>query len=163
MKNGLVIADAGPIFSLAAINKLSLLTSLFADVKIPEAVWNEITYEKESIFYDRIYKFFESKVQKIKGFNELTFIMDHGESESVILYNELNADFLLVDDKKARSIATNLKINCIGTIGILVIAKNKRLIDQLNPLFIKLISNKRYYSISLLNKVLQEVGEKTIK
>jgi hypothetical protein len=29
---------------------------------------------------------------KIKGFNELTFVMDYGESESVILYKELNAD-----------------------------------------------------------------------
>jgi predicted nucleic acid-binding protein len=35
MKNGLVIADAGPIFSLAIIDKLELLNQIFDEVKIP--------------------------------------------------------------------------------------------------------------------------------
>ena len=35
----------------------------------------------------------------ISGFNELSFLMDYGESESVILYKEMDADFLLIDDK----------------------------------------------------------------
>ncbi len=34
MKNGLVIADAGPIFSLALIDKLDILDKLFDEVKI---------------------------------------------------------------------------------------------------------------------------------
>jgi uncharacterized protein len=42
MKNGLVIADSGPLFSLALINRLDILTELFDEVKIPQAVWNEI-------------------------------------------------------------------------------------------------------------------------
>jgi predicted nucleic acid-binding protein len=32
MKNGLVIADSGPIFSLAVVDKLELLESLFDDI-----------------------------------------------------------------------------------------------------------------------------------
>ncbi len=36
---------------------------------------------------------------------KLSFLLDYGESESIILYNELQADFLLIDDKKARNIA----------------------------------------------------------
>jgi len=42
MKNGIVIADSGPIISLALIDKLELLDNLFDDIKIPEAVWIEI-------------------------------------------------------------------------------------------------------------------------
>jgi predicted nucleic acid-binding protein len=33
MKNGLVIADSGPIFSLAIIDKLELLDQLFLTIK----------------------------------------------------------------------------------------------------------------------------------
>lgn len=65
--------------------------------------------------------------------------MDYGESESVLLYQELNADYLLVDDKKARAIAEHLGIQCIGTIGMLSIAKERGIIRELRPLFISFI------------------------
>jgi len=107
IKNGLVIADAGPIFSLAIIDKLEILDLLFDEIKIAEAVWHEITLDKSSNHYQKIYDYFFDKKVKIKGFNELSFLMDYGESESVILYKELQADFLLIDDKKARQILFN--------------------------------------------------------
>lgn len=54
MKNGLVIADAGPIFSLAIIDKLEILDQLFDEIKIPNAVWKEITLIKTTEFYKTI-------------------------------------------------------------------------------------------------------------
>ncbi|MFW5755899.1 MAG: hypothetical protein ACOCWK_04810 [Tangfeifania sp.] len=62
MKNGLVIADSGPIFSLATINKLQLLDFLFDDVKIPQAVWKEITLNNSVPYYDIIIKYFENNI-----------------------------------------------------------------------------------------------------
>ena len=162
MKNGLVIADSGPIFSLALIDKLDLLNSLFDVIKIPQAVWDEISSHDSKPFHHRICHYFKDKVEQIKGFNDLTFVMDYGESESVILYKELQADYLLIDDKKARSLAENFGINCIGTIGLLSISKDKGLIDSLRPIFDELIRNKRYYSIDLLNAVLTQKGESKI-
>lgn len=162
MKNGLVIADSGSIFSLALIDKLELLNFLFDDIIIPQAVWNEISADDTKPFYSLTYDFFKGKVQQIKSFNDLTFTMDYGESESVILYRELHADFLLIDDKKARNIAENLGIKCIGTLGVLSIANDKGLIGSLKPLFKTLLVNKRYYSIDLLNAILTEKGENSI-
>ena len=162
MKNGLVIADSGPIFSLALIDKLELLNSLFDDIKIPQAVWDEISIDDTKPFNKRICIFFKDKISQIKGFNDLTFVMDYGESQSVILYKELQADFLLIDDKKARNIAENLGINCVGTLGLLSIAKDKGLIDNLKTIFEELIRNKRYYSIDLLNYILTQKGETKI-
>jgi len=159
MKNGLVIADSGPIFSLAIIDKLDILNKLFDEVKISNAVWIEISTDESKPFHERICSYFKGKVEKIKGFNELTFVMDFGESESVILYKELKANFLLIDDKKARSLAENFGINCVGTIGLLSIAKDKGLVDNLKPLFDLLLQNHRYYSITLLNEILVQKGE----
>jgi predicted nucleic acid-binding protein len=42
MKKGLVIADSGPIFSLALIDELKILHHLFNEIRIPNAVWEEI-------------------------------------------------------------------------------------------------------------------------
>lgn len=162
MKNGLVIADSGPIISLVLIEKLDILDLLFDDIKIPLAVWNELTADDSKPFHNKIKSYFKDKVLEITGFNELTFVMDYGESESVILYKELKADFLLIDDKKARNIAENLNIECIGTLGILSIAKDKGLISDLKSLFEKFLTNKRFYSIELLNSILTQKGENTI-
>lgn len=159
MKNGLVIADSGPIFSLALIDKLDILNTLFDDIKIPQAVWNEITYDKTKPDYQKLYHFFKDKICQIKGLNELSFLMDYGESESLILYKELQADFLLIDDKKARNIAETLDIKCIGTIGLLSIAKDQGFIGNLKPIFETFLQNKRYYSIDLLNAILISKGE----
>jgi hypothetical protein len=159
MKNGLVIADAGPIFSLALVKRLGLLNDLFDDIKIPKAVWEEITLQKDTTFHTDIVDFFKNKVVDIKGFNELTFMMDYGESEAVILYKEQEANFLLVDDKKARKIAENFGINCIGTIGLLLISKEKGLINELRPIFLAFLRNKRFYSINLMNRLLVESNE----
>jgi len=54
--------------------------------------------------------------------------MDYGESESVVLYKELNADYLLIDNKKARSIAENSGIECIVIIGVFSTAKEKGIV-----------------------------------
>lgn len=162
MKNGIVIADSGPIFSLAVIDKLGILNDLFNEVKIPRAVWDEISFDKTKPDYHKLAIFFSDKICEISGFNDLTFVMDHGESEALILYQELHADFLLIDDKKARRIAENLDIKCIGIIGLLSIAKEKGLIEKLKPLFETLLHSKRFYSVDLLNSVLILKGEEKI-
>ena len=159
MKNGLVIADSGPIISLASVDKLTLLTFLFDDVKVPTAVWNEVTADESKPFHQRIYDFFKDKVTPIKGANDLTFVMDYGEAESVVLYREAQANFLLIDDKKARTIAESLSINCIGTLGILLIAKDKKKVADLRPLFKQLLANRRFYSLKLLDEILKQAGE----
>ena len=162
MKKGLVIADSGPIFSLAVIDKLEILNNLFDSIRIPYAVWEEITLNKTTEQYQKIHSFFQDKTQQIAGFNELAFLMDYGESESVILYKEIQADFLLIDDKKARRIAENFGLNCIGTIGLLSVARDEKIISELRPLFEIFLQNKRFYSIILLNTILTKHKERRI-
>ena len=163
MKNGLLVADTGPLFSLAIIDQLSVLDEMFDEVKIPNAVWDELTVDNTSKAYPLIIKSFNHRITAITKTNELSFIMDFGESQAVTLYRELNADFLLIDDKKARKIAENFGIKCIGVIGLLAKAKRKGLIKELKPLFESLLKNKRYYSITLLNQILAEFNESSIR
>ena len=163
MNRGVVISDTSPIFSLALIDKLDILAQLFSEVYIAKAVWEELTRDTKTSYYHAIVDFFQGKVKEITGFNDLTFVMDYGESESVILYKELNADFLLIDDLKARKIAENFSVQCIGTIGLLSNAKEKGLVTELKPLFETFLNHKRYYSLNLLNAILKQHGEPVIR
>lgn len=88
--------------------------------------------------------------------------MDYGESESLILYNEIEANFILIDDKKARNIAENFGAKCIGTLGLLSIAKEKKLISELRPIFEEFIKNKRFYALNLINLILEKNDEEKI-
>ncbi len=155
----MVIADSGVIFSLALLDKLEILQELFDEVKIPMAIWNEITLNETVVYYDKIIAFFSNKTTSVTWANELQFVMDYGESEAITLYKELNANFLLIDDRKARLIAESMQVNCIGTVGLLAVAKRKGFITELKPLFETLIANKRHYSLQLLNSVLHSENE----
>jgi uncharacterized protein len=74
--------------------------------------------------------------------------------EAIALYRQLNADFLLIDDKKAREVAEENNINCIGTLAILIKAKHNKLLPLLQPVFQDLLRNNRFYQKELLNNIL---------
>jgi len=154
-----VIADTGAIISLVHVGQLDLIKKVFGDYYIAEAVWSELNKYENPDFDKTILNELKNRVMPIKSKNNLTMVMDFGESESVILYEELDADFLLIDDYKARNIAELLDIKCIGSIGLVVKAKQKGLITALGPIFSKWISTGRYFSKKLLNQVLTEAGE----
>ena len=158
----IVIADTGALLSLGHVGCIDLIEKVFGDFYIAWAVWQELNDYDHPEFDKNALKELETRVVKIKSKNYLLMVMDYGESESVILYEEMGADFLLVDDNKARTLAESLNINCIGSIGLLLKAKQKELITELKPIFEKWISTGRYFSKNLLNKILLEVGETSI-
>ena len=158
----IVIADTGALLSLGHVGYIDLIEKVFGDFYIAWAVWQELNDYDHPKFDKHALKELETRVVKIKSKNYLLMVMDYGESESVILYEEMGADFLLVDDNKARTLAESLNINCIGSIGLLLKAKQKELITELKPIFEKWISTGRYFSKNLLNKILLEVGETSI-
>ena len=159
----LVIADTGVLISLGLVGHIDLIERVFGDFYIANAVWEELQSYENPEFEKNILFHLEKRVIKIKSKNHLSVIMDYGESESVILYEELNADYLIIDDNKARIIAESFDINCIGSIGLLVKAKQKGLVNNLNSIFEKWLDNERHFSKKLLNKILLQIGEDPLK
>ena len=155
----IVIADTGAIISLIHLGKIDLIEEVFGDFYIAEAVWKELNDYDYPGFDRSFLQNLRPKVGQIKSKNHLLMVMDSGESESVILYEELHADFLLIDDNKARILAESLNVNCIGSLGLLIKAKQKGLVTELKPLFSKLIETRRYFSKRLLNDLLLKIDE----
>ncbi len=157
-----VVADTGAIISLVHIGGIELIEEIFGDFYISNAVWVELNNYDNPYFDYSVLSDLKPKVKEINSKNYLSVIMDYGESESAILYGELNADYLLIDDNRARTIAESLDINCIGTLGLLLKAKQKGLLPELKTIFEKLIKVGRYFSVKLLNSILEQVGESKI-
>lgn len=158
----LVIADTGALISLGLVGKIQLIENIFGEFYIAEAVWEELRNYENPDFDSSTLKMLQKHVVNIKSANYLSVVMDYGESESVILYKELQADYLLIDDSKARTIAETLGVKCIGSLGLLIRAKQIGLIDTLKPIFTYWLENGRYFSRTLLNKVLTQTGEEPI-
>lgn len=157
-----LVSDTGALISLALVGKLDLIEKVFGELHIAQAVWEELNNYENPCFDKLELEKLQDKVTSIKGSNHLNMIMDYGESESVILYEEVNADLLLIDDRRARLIAESLSVKCIGSIGLLIKAKQKGFIIELKPIFLEWMKLHRYFSKSLLNAILLRFGESAI-
>ena len=124
----IVVSDTTPLISLLKINRLDLLKKLFGDVLIPQAVFDELTDdERFRLEADQIR---EKKFIVVKPVNnpESTNILkratglDQGESEAIVLTDELKADLLLMDEAKGRNISAQMGLRIMGTIGIFMAA-----------------------------------------
>jgi predicted nucleic acid-binding protein len=157
----IVVGDSGPLISLAVIDKLTVLEKLYGNIYIPPSVWQEIAQYIEFFDIPEILSYKDSIVN-LQNPNQFIDLMDRGESEAVSLYQEINADFLLIDDKATRRIAETFFVRCIGTLAVLIQAHKQGLVTELRPLFINLLDAKRFYKKSLLNMILDEYGEQGI-
>lgn len=126
----IVVTDTTPINYLVLIDEIDLLPILFGKVILPESVWKELNdidspdalqhwVAELPIWVD---------IQAAKSI-DTSIKLDRGEQEAISLAKELNADLLLVDDRKARNIAIELGFNIAGTINILESAHKRGMVD----------------------------------
>ncbi len=131
----IVVSDASPIIALSLIGQLDLLRELYHEVKVPEAVYQEITrLGVEQIGVQEILQSSWISAQPVVNnelVNALLGELDQGEAEAIALASEVSAELLLIDERRGRKTATRLGLNVIGVLGILIEAKKNKLIDSL--------------------------------
>lgn len=124
----IVVSDTTPLISFLKIERLDLLEKLFGDVLIPEAVFQELIadgrFKQEA---DQIKQKQFIIVQPIKNPESVSVLkratgLDQGESEAIVLTDEMNADILLMDEAKGRAISAQMGFRIMGTIGVLIAA-----------------------------------------
>ncbi|NES71291.1 MAG: DUF3368 domain-containing protein [Okeania sp. SIO2D1] len=146
----LIIADSTCLIGLERIGKIDLLPQMFSQVIIPPEVKKEF-----GIYFSWL---IVKSTQNIGMVNSLKLVVDDGEAEAITLAYELGYR-LIVDDKQARNTAKRLGIKIIGTVGVLVNAKQLGLLDQLFPILEALETNGFYLSQSLKTEALILVDE----
>jgi uncharacterized protein len=81
-----------------------------------------------------------------------------GEIEAIALAVDHGCG-ILIDDKQGRKVAVALRLQVIGTVGVLVIAKNRGLVSSLKPLLEELRESGYRLSGQLIEAALRHVGE----
>jgi len=154
----ILIADSSPLIALAVCDGLFILEELYSEIIIPEAVYQEITY-KEKKYSELFIHLFKDKVVHAHSLFINDYSLGKGELEAILLYKELKADLLLIDDKRARKIAHLNEIKTIGSLGLLFEAKEKKIITSLYPFVLKIYKSDIFISKKLCNYILLQSGE----
>jgi predicted nucleic acid-binding protein len=160
----IVVSNTSPIINLAVIGQLNLLRELYDKVIIPQAVYDEIVIEGAGqAGAEEIDELDWIEVKKVTNRPMITSLeadLDVGEAEAIVLAVELNADLLLIDERKGRILANHLGINYIGLLGILVRAKHEGLISTVGSVMDSLMTKAGFWiSDDLYNHILRVAGE----
>lgn len=156
----LVVADSSALLALATCRALDVLTLIYEDVRVPQAVYYEITAPDKP--YGAVLSAFLA--ERVVAIDMSHWVLaagglGQGELEAMALYRQLAADALLIDDRRARVIAEHNGIVCIGALGVLLLAKHRAHIQRVAPYVEALRASPLYYSEALLTTVLALAGE----
>jgi predicted nucleic acid-binding protein len=159
----IIVSDTSPLVCLLHLNQINLLKDLFVNVIIPTAVFNELIKAKiinEKFLQTNSFIQIKTPADKRKV-EDLMLIFDEGEAEAIVLSIELKTDLLLIDEAPEREIAIQYGIPIKGILGVLLQAKERKLISQVNPLINRLQTeiNFRINNKLLQKKILIEANE----
>lgn len=158
-----VICNATPLINFATINRLEILKAIFTQVIIPRAVYEETTqysFSSSQLILTAIKEEW-LQVEEVNIISDnIPNILDAGEREVIALAIFLNKKRVLLDEKEARKVAQVFGFKVIGTLGILILAKDSKIIDEVKPLLDEMINSAQYWvNKSLYQQVLQTVQE----
>ena len=159
-----VVSDTSPLRALAHLGHLELLGALFGDVHVPPAVARELAAPLSPgvpTVDVRDHDFLilrpardSAEVRRLLG------LLDAGEAEALALAREIGAERVLIDEKAGRGEAERMRLRPLGTVGILLQAKQAGLIYAVGPNIERLRREIRFFvSDALQEYALRLAGE----
>jgi len=164
----IVVSDSTPLIIFAKVNHFSLLRLLFEEIIIPQSVYNEVAVigsgkagacEVARSDWVRV-----ERVQDQRAVNWLR--REHGrlsraDAEAIILSQERQADFLLVDDRDLRKIAQTMltKTAILYTGSVLIYAKREGFIDKVRDLLDEMREEGIWMDDEVYEQILAQAGE----
>lgn len=159
-----IVCNSTPLIGLATIGQFDLLRRIFGRISIPQAVWTEtvtqgrteggVRREVEAAdWIDRV------EVRDRLAVRVLLDEPDQGEAETIVLALELGADWVVMDERKGRRKLEQLGIPKVGTLGVLLKARQAGMIPMLRPEISRLRASGFSVSDSVVGSILTAAGE----
>jgi len=162
-----IISDASVLICLGAAQQLHLLREFYQEIIVPDAVWREVTGAAVSRAGAK-----ESLQARQQGWLKvqtpgnrplvasLQTMLGSGEAEAIALAAELHASLLLIDESDGRKQARALGLVVTGTLGVLLLGKQRGKVSALKPVLDALIQQHSFrLARSLYEQILQQAGE----
>ena len=161
MPAGPVVANNTPLVALWVLGDLELLRDLYGEVLIPDAVRAEFlateSAERDAGLANAPWI---KSVSLADARHVLVYVgLDQGEAEALALAEELKATLVLMDERKGRRYAQRLGIPVTGTLGLLLLAKQRNLVPALKPLVSQLQEAGLYLRPELVERALTLANE----
>jgi predicted nucleic acid-binding protein len=160
----IVVSDTSPITNLALVGHLDILQQLYGSIVIPQAIAQEIaavaarlTDAPGILTLDWIHT---RQITDQVLIASLELELDPGEAEAIALTIELQADLLLLDERRGRVVALRLGLKFVGLLGTLIEAKQHGLVPAVKPVLDDLMTKAGFWiSRELYDRVVQAAGE----
>jgi uncharacterized protein len=162
-----VVCDSSTIIHLSRINRITLLRDFHGKIILSPDVWKEVVDEGQGRLGSS-----ELKEARESGWIEVIAAenkpliqmlereLHKGESETIALAAEMNADLVFLDESDARMAARILGLKISGVIRILIKAKLAGKIPSLRDEFDRLREDAGFWIGADLNhRVLKAAGE----
>lgn len=160
-----VVCDAGPIIHLDELGCLHLMKD-FDEVLVPDAVRREVLKHRDITFEGVDVKWVcishKPPLEEALGTMCRVFSLDEGEVEALAILKKQSRLTFLTDDAAARLVAARLGFSVHGTIGVLVraVRRNlmnpKQVLDALNRIPSE---SSLHIKLSLLREVISNVRQ----
>lgn len=164
MSAALPITDSGPLIALARLALLDLPGRYFESVLVPSTVWEEVTRKPGVDEAPRLLSAIDARLIQVVADpttvpeSLLRPTIDAGERCAIALGIELKAS-LLMDDRRARLVAVESGRPVIGTLGLLLRAREDELFPALRPLMERLQASGYYLPSGLVRDILSSLDE----
>ena len=160
----IVVANTTPLIGLASIQRFELLRHIFGEVNIAQAVYDEVMHQgggKKTAQHEVSTSAWlrTIPVRDRLAVDVLLDELDSGEAETIVLAREIEAEWVVMDERKGRQKLVQLGLNKIGTIGILLKAREVGLLSHIKPELENLQRNGFSLSQAVIESVLQQAGE----
>ena len=150
--NIVVITDTSCLIILEKIALLSVLHQLFAFVLTTPEIARE--YGSTLPEWIKVVSVKDKSLQK-----KLSLMVDKGEASAIALAHEIENKYLITDDMEARKLAVKLGFSIIGTLGVLLRAKQESYITLVKPFIEQMKQTDFRVSDDLYQTVLRKAGE----
>lgn len=158
----LIVADAGPLIALGKLDHITLLAKLWKKVLAPQSVISECLNDVRLPGAQAVQRAIAEKllvtVDDPESVAEQSLGLDAGERAAVLTAKKLRAQ-ILVDEKRGREIARSMGLALIGTVGVIVLARQRGLIPAAKPMLRSLKENGYFVSDILIKAALKQCGE----
>ena len=147
----IIISDTSCLIALTNIGLLHILKDLYGEILVTSEVYEEFG----GILPDWVIILdVKDKVKQA----DIESRLDKGESSSIALAIEIPDSILIIDEIKGRNIAKSFNIKIIGTVGVLLLASDKGLIEDVISVILKLVNKGFRLSDKLLDKIIEKYG-----
>ena len=159
-----VICNTSPIQYLYQADVLELLPALAGQVYVPEAVVAELQEgQRRNVLLPALEDLSWLVVRPVRDRTLLPLVTHLGDGEKEVLALGLEAQdpLLLLDDRDARRYARTLGLEITGTLGLLLRAKERGILNAVQPVLDRLQSLRFRLDVRTRQMVLKRAGEMT--